>query len=132
MILHVFRYLIVEDMFLGDNADPFQLEQECVLCPYHLGILAVLYGLDEDGVAANFHHNHDVLVALKRLGGELAGLVGEHGFAYHVHLGVHVAHFLAVEVGGVAYFQWHIFALVDHTFFLVWFRCPFAVLIVSG
>ncbi len=24
------------------------------------------------------------------------------------------------------------FALVDHTFFLVWFRCTFAVLIVSG
>ena len=26
--------------------------------------------------------------------------------SYHVRLGIHVAHFLAVEVGGVACFQW--------------------------
>jgi hypothetical protein len=92
-------------MFLGDNACPFQLEQERVVCPYHLGILAVLHGLNKDGIAINFHHNHDVLVALKRLSEELAGLVGEHGFLDHVHLGVHVMQFLAVEVGGVACFQ---------------------------
>jgi hypothetical protein len=40
-------------MFLGDNVGPFQLEQECVICPYHLGILAVLHGLDEDDIAIN-------------------------------------------------------------------------------
>jgi hypothetical protein len=93
-------------MILGDNAGPFQLEQECVVCPYHLGVLAVLCGLDEDGIALDFHHNHDELVAPKRSGGELSGLVGECGFAYHVHLGVHAVHYLAVEVGGVACFQW--------------------------
>jgi hypothetical protein len=60
--------------------------------------------LKEDGVAIDSHHDHDVLVASKRLDGEMAGLVGEHGFAYHVHLGVHVAHFLAMEVGGDAGF----------------------------
>jgi hypothetical protein len=49
--------------------------------------------------------DHDVLVATNRSDGELACLVGEHGFAYHVHLGVHVANLLAVEVGGVACFQ---------------------------
>jgi len=92
-------------MLLGVNAGPFQLEQECVICLYHLGVLEVLHGLNEDGVAINFNHNHDVLVASKRLGGELAGLVREHGFAYHVRLGVHVAHLLAMEVGGVACFQ---------------------------
>jgi hypothetical protein len=93
-------------MFLGDNAHLFQSEQECVVCPYQLGNLVVLHGLNKDGVAIDFHHDHDVLVASKRLGGELAGLVGEHCFAYHVHLGVHVVHFLAVEVEGVACFQW--------------------------
>ena len=50
----------------------------------------------------DFHHNHDVLVPAKRSGGELACLVGEHGFAYHVHLGVHIMHFLAMDVGGIA------------------------------
>ncbi len=105
MILHVFRYFIVKDKFLRDNAGPFQSEQKHVVRLYHLGVLAVLHGLKEDGVAINFHHNHDVLVASKRLDGELAGLVGEHGFAYHIRLGVHVAHFLAVEVGGAACFQ---------------------------
>jgi hypothetical protein len=64
-----------------------------------------IHGLNEDGITNDFHHNHGVLVASKRLGGELAGMVREHGFAYHVRLGVHVAHFLAVEVGGVACFQ---------------------------
>ncbi len=105
MILHVVRYLVAKDMFLGDNAGPSESEQECVVCPYHLSILAVLHGFNKDGVAVNFHHNHDVFVATKRLDGELACLVGEHGFAYHVHLGVHVADLLAMEVGGVACFQ---------------------------
>ncbi len=40
-----------------------------------------------------------------RLDEELACLVGEHGCAYHVCLGVHAVHFLAVEVGGVTCFQ---------------------------
>ncbi len=105
VILHVFGYLIVEDMFLGDNTSLFESEQECVVCPYHLGVLAVLYGLNVDGVAVDFHHNHDVLVATTRSDGELACLVGEHSFAYQVHLGVHLMHLLAVEVGGVTCFQ---------------------------
>jgi hypothetical protein len=92
-------------VFLGDNTGPFELEQECVVYPYHLGILAVLHGLDKDGNAVDFHHNHDVLVATKRLDGELACLVREHDFAYHVRLGVHVVHLLIMEVGGVTCFQ---------------------------
>ncbi len=106
VIFHVFGYLIVKDMFLRDNTGLFELEQECVLCPYHLGILAVLHEINKDGIAVYFYHNHDVLVTTKRLGGELACLVGEHGFAYHVRLGVHVVHLLAMEVGGAACFQW--------------------------
>ncbi len=105
VILHVFRYLIVKDMFLRDNAGLFELEQECVVGPYHLGILAVLYGLNKYGVAVNFYHNHDVFVATKILDGNLACLVSEHGFAYHVRLGVHITHLLVVEVGGIACFQ---------------------------
>ncbi len=105
MILHVFRYLIFKDMFLGDNASPFESEQECVVCLYNISILAVLHGFNKDGVAVNFHYNHDVFVATKRPVGELACLVGKHGFAYHVRLGVHIAYLLAVEVGGVSCFQ---------------------------
>jgi hypothetical protein len=40
--------------------------------------------------AVDFHHNHNVLVALLRTRRELTCLIGEHGFAYHVHLGVDV------------------------------------------
>ncbi len=69
-----------------------------VVCLYHLGILAILHGLDEGGVAVDFHHNHDVLVATKRLDVELACLVREHGFEYHVSLGVHIVLILAMEV----------------------------------
>jgi hypothetical protein len=106
MNLHVFRHLIVKDMFLGDNASPFESEQECVVWPYHFVIFAVLHGFNKDGIPVNFHHDHDAFVAAKRLDGELACLVGKCGFLYHVRLGVHIAYFLAVEVGGVACFQW--------------------------
>jgi hypothetical protein len=91
-------------MFHGDNASPFELEQECV-CPYHFSIFVVFHGFNKDGVAVDFHHAHDVFVAAKRLDGELACLVGKRGFSCHVHLGVHIAYFLAVEVGGVVCFQ---------------------------
>jgi hypothetical protein len=121
-------------MFLGDNAGPFQSEQDWVVCPYHLGVLAVCHGLNKDGVAINFIHNHDVLVAMKRLGGELAGLVGGHGFAYHVRWVYKLCTFLPWrwEMLHVSNGSTFAFALVDHTFFLVWFRCPFAVSMVSG
>jgi hypothetical protein len=105
VILHVFRYLFANDMFLGGNASPFELEQECVVCMYHLGIFAVLQGFNKDGLAVDFHNNHDVFLATKRLDGELAFLVGEHGFAYQVRLSVHIGYLLAVGVGGVACFQ---------------------------
>ncbi len=105
VILHVVRYLVVKDMFLGGNAGPFELEQECVVCPYYLSIFAVLHGFHKDGVAVNFYHNHDVFVSTKRSDGELACLVRKHGFAYHVCLCVHIANLLAVEVGGVTCFQ---------------------------
>jgi hypothetical protein len=45
VILHIFRHLIVKDMFLGDNAGLFQLDQECILCLYHLGSLRFFMGL---------------------------------------------------------------------------------------
>ncbi len=105
VILHVFRHLIVKDMFLGDNASPFESEQECVVCLYHFVIFAVLHGFNKDGVAVDFHHDHDVFVAAKRLDGELACLVRKRGFSCHVRLGVHIAYFLAMEVGGVTCFQ---------------------------
>jgi hypothetical protein len=50
------------EMFLQDNACSFQSEQERVVCSYHLGVLAALDGLNKDGVAIKFHHNHYVLV----------------------------------------------------------------------
>jgi hypothetical protein len=68
-------------------------------------ILAALHGFNEYGVAVDFYHKHDVLVALLRTRGELACLIGEHGFAYHVYFGVDVAHFLTVELGGAASLQ---------------------------
>ncbi len=105
VILHVFRHLIVKEMFLGDNAGLFESEQECVVCLYHFVIFAVLHRFNEDGVAVNFHHDHDVFVAMKRSDGELACLVGKRGFLCHVRLGVHIVYFLAVEVGDVACFQ---------------------------
>ncbi len=85
--------------------------------PVSSWVIAVLHGLDKDGVAINFHHNHDVLFALQRS---------------DVRLGVHIVHFPAMEVWGVACFQWHRLCFDGPYVFLLWFRCPFTVLIVSG
>ncbi len=63
------------------------------------------HGFNEDGIAVDFHHNHDEFVAPKRSDEELTCLVGEHGFVYHVRLGVHIVYLCAVEVGGVTCFQ---------------------------
>jgi len=72
---------------------------------YHLIILVTLHGLNEDGVAVDFHHNHDVLVATLRTRRESTCLIGEHGFAYTLCFCVDVSHFLSMELGGVTSFQ---------------------------
>ena len=72
---------------------------------YHFLVLAALHGLNDDGVAVDFHHNHDVLVASLRMCRELTCLIGEHGFTYPVCLGVDILHFLLMELGGVTSFQ---------------------------
>ena len=92
-------------MLLGNNACSLQSWQECVVRAYHFLILAALHGFNKYGVAVDFHHNHDVFVASLRTRGELACLVGEHGFAYHGCVCVDLAHFLTVELGGVTSLQ---------------------------
>ncbi len=94
-----------EDVLYGNNACSLQSEQECIVCAYHFLILVARHGLNKDGVAFDFHHNHDVLVASLRTRRESTCLIGEHGFAYPVCFGVDVSNFLTVELGGVASFQ---------------------------
>ncbi len=92
-------------MLLGNNACLLQSEQEWVVRAYHFFILAALHGLNKDGVAVDFHHNHDVLVALLRTCRELTCLIGEHGFVHPVCFGVDVSNFLTMELGDVTSFQ---------------------------
>ena len=72
---------------------------------YHFRVLAALHELNEVGVAVDFHHNHDALVALLGLHRELTCLIGEHGFVYLVCLGVDVSNFLTLKSVGVVCFQ---------------------------
>jgi hypothetical protein len=60
--------------------------------------------VDEDGVAVDFHHHHDIFIASLRSRMELARLVREHGFVYLVHFGVDITYFLAMELQGVTCF----------------------------
>ncbi len=98
VVFHVLGYFVVKDMFLWNNACLFQSLEECVIGLYHLHILATFHGFDKDGVAVNFHHHHDIFVALLQLSRELDCLVREHGFLYLVHFGVGIAYFLAMEL----------------------------------
>ncbi len=85
----------------------------------HFLILAALHGLNKDGVAVDFHHNHDVLVASLRAHRELTCFIGEHGFTYPVCFGGDVSNYLAWswEVSHVS--KGAVLALVVRTFFLV-------------
>jgi hypothetical protein len=98
MVFHVLRYFVVEDVFLWNNARPFQSLEECVIRSYHLCILATFHGFNEDGVDVNFHHHHDIFVPLLQLRRELVRLVREHGFAYLVCFSVDIVYFLAMEL----------------------------------
>ncbi len=100
VVFYVLGYFIVKDVFLWNNARLFQLE-ECIIRLNYLRILATFHGFDKDGVAADFHHHHDIFVASLQSRRELACLVGEHGFAYLVHFGVDITYFFAMELQGV-------------------------------
>ncbi len=132
VILHVFRYLIIKDMFLEDNASPLELEQECVACPYHFGILVVLHGFNKDSVPVYFHHNMMYLLPQRdRMGNWpvwLENMVLRTMFVWVYTSGTFLPwRWEVLHVSsGVA------LTLVDCTFFLVWFRFPLGVLIVSG
>ncbi len=77
-----------------------------------------LHGFDEDGVAVDFYHHHDVSVASLRTCRELASLVGEHGFVYLVCFSVYIVYFLAMELRGATCFEW------DRFFFGGAYICP--------
>jgi hypothetical protein len=119
-------------VFLWDNARLFQLVEECVICPYHIRILATFHGFNKDGITVDFNHHHDVFVAVLQACRELACLVGAHDFAYLVRFGVYIAYFLAMELRCVAFFEWDRSFFGGMYFFLVWFKCPLAVSVAFG
>ena len=98
--------VFIEYVFLWDNACLFQSVEEHVICPYHLCIFAIFHGFDKDGIAVDFDHHHDVFVASLQACRELACLVREHGFAYLIRFGAYIVYFLAMELRGVACFEW--------------------------
>jgi hypothetical protein len=97
VVFHVLGYFVGKDVFLWNNAHAFQSLEECIICLYHLRILATFHGFDKDGIAVDFYHHHDIFVALLQPRRELARLVGEHGFAFLVRFGVDIVYFLAME-----------------------------------
>ena len=68
--------------------------------------IATFHGFDEDDVAVDIYHHHDVSVAFLQTYRELACLVGEHGFAYLARFGVYIVYFLAMELRGDTCFEW--------------------------
>ena len=57
-------------------------------------VCAVLDGIYHDGIAINFHHDHDVLVASFLSGGELTSLFRKHCVADVIDFSVDVSHLL--------------------------------------
>jgi hypothetical protein len=101
VILHVEGDFIVEDVFSWGYTGAEKALDEGIVGSYHLVVLPAVHGLEQDGIAIDFDHHHDILVAPVRSGGELSGLVGKDGFTDIVDGGVDVLNFLTSQGGAV-------------------------------
>ena len=66
---HCVGHLIVYDVILRNYARLLQAQHHVAVCSRKFRVCAVLDGLHHDGIAINFHHYHDVLVASFGYGG---------------------------------------------------------------
>jgi hypothetical protein len=133
VILHVFGYLIVEDMFLGDGTGLFELLQECVVCPYHLGVLAIFFMGSTRMVLLSISTITMMYLLPQRdqMGNWPVWL--ENMVLRTMYVWVYMSRtFLPWRREVLHVFNGAALTLVDRMFFLVWFRCPFAVSIVLG
>ena len=56
-------YFVTEDIFLRDNSGSFQVEHQCVLGLCEFGVIVAVGGLNEDGIAIDLDHDHDIFVS---------------------------------------------------------------------
>ena len=66
-----------------------------MICLVGFSVVASVDGLNEDGVAIDIDHYHDVFVASPGALGELPCLIREDGVPYIVDFGIHIMNFLA-------------------------------------
>ena len=97
VFFHVRRDFVVEDVFFGLYTGTEEAMSESIVSTNHFVVLATFHGLEEDGIAVNLDHDHDVFVAPLALCGETSGLVGEGSFMNIVDGSVEVTHLLALE-----------------------------------
>mmetsp|Transcript_13999 Transcript_13999/g.31870 ORF Transcript_13999/g.31870 Transcript_13999/m.31870 type:complete len:264 (-) Transcript_13999:1119-1910(-) len=98
---HCVGALVVKNVLLWSDAGRLDSGEEGEVRALHFFVGATGHRLDKDGVAVDFHHEHDVLVARLRRDGEAAGLIGEEGVLGFVDLDVDVADLLSSEVRAV-------------------------------
>jgi hypothetical protein len=97
VIFHVEGDLIIEDVFSWGYTGSEKALDKGIVGSYHLVVLPVVHGLEQDGVAIDLDHHHDILVAPAGTCGELPGLVGKDGFTDIVDGGVDVLNFLTAQ-----------------------------------
>ena len=103
--LHGCGTFIVENVLLGGDAGGLDSCEKGEVRALHFFLRATGHGLDEDGVAVDFDHEHDVFVSGLRRDGEAAGLVGEDGVFGFVHFDVDVPNLRTAEVRRVDLFE---------------------------
>ena len=91
-------------MFARCDSGPLEAEHQSRVCLGEFGIGAILDGLNKDGAAVDFHHNHDVFVAHLGALGKFACLVGKDGVAHVVYCCVDILDFASPELSGVHHF----------------------------
>ena len=75
VLFHVGRDFVVEDVFLGLDPSTEEAMSEGVIGTNHFPVLTTFHGLEEDGIAVNLDHDHDVFVASLGLCRETPSLV---------------------------------------------------------
>ena len=75
VLFHVGRDFVVEDVFFGLDPSTEEAMSEGVIGTNYFSVLATFHGLEENGIAVNLDHDHDVFVASLGLCRETPSLV---------------------------------------------------------
>ena len=90
-----FEHFIIEDVFFWYDTCLLEAEHQHMICLVGFSVVASVDGLNEDGVAIDIDHYHDVFVTSSGSLGDPPCLIRKDDVLCIVDLGMYLAHFPA-------------------------------------